>query len=73
MIAQESCPELAGLLARIQAPVIASNNAFRDLESKLQKLTVNPWSAPACILLYQPPDEGSNFSIDLGPAKSLWA
>jgi len=72
VIAQESSPELAGLLARIQAPEIARNSAFRDVESELQKLPVNSRSAPACILLYYPPDEGSNFSTDLGPAKSLW-
>ena len=73
VIAQESSPELAGLLARIQAPEIAGNSAFRDVESELQKLPVNSRSAPACILLYYPPDEGSNFSTDLEPAKSLWA
>ncbi len=73
VIAQESCPELPGLLARMQAPEIARNGAFGDLEPELQKLRVNSRSAPACILLYHPPDEGPNFSIDLGPAKILWA
>jgi hypothetical protein len=73
VIAQESSPELAGLLARIQAPEITRDSAFRDVESEFQKLAVNPRSAPACILLYDPSDEGSNFSIDLGPAKIFGA
>ena len=73
VIAQERSSELAGLLARIQAPEITRDSAFRDGESEFQKLAVNPRSAPACILLYDPSDEGSNFSIDLGPAKIFGA
>jgi hypothetical protein len=73
VIAQERSPELAGLLARIQAAEIPRNSAFRDVESELQKLAVNPRSAPACILLYHPSDEGSNFSIDFWPAEILRA
>ncbi len=73
VIAQERSPELAGLLAGIQAAEIPRNSAFTDIESELQKLTVNPRSAPACILLYHPSDEGSNFSIDSWPAEILGA
>jgi len=69
----ESITGSAGLLARIQAPKIARNSGFGNVKSEFQKLPVNSRSAPACILLYHPPDEGSNFSIDLGPAKSLGA
>jgi hypothetical protein len=67
-----SSPELAGLLTGIQAPEIARNTAFRDVESEFQKLTVNPRSAPGCILLYHSPDEGSNLGIDSWPPKVLW-
>ena len=73
VIAQERSPELAGLLAGIQAAEIPRNSAFRDIESELQKLTVNPRSAPACILLYHPSDEDSNFGIDFWPAEILGA
>jgi hypothetical protein len=73
VILEESSPELAGLLARIRAPEIARNSAFGDVEPEFQKLPVNSRSAPACILLYHPPDEGSNLGIDFWPAKILWA
>jgi len=73
VILQKSSPELAGLLARIRAPEIARNSTFGDVEPEFQKLPVNSRSAPACIPLYHPPDEGSNFGIDFWPAKSLWA
>jgi hypothetical protein len=33
---------------------------------------VNSRRAPACILLYHPPDEGSNLGIDSWPPKLLW-
>jgi hypothetical protein len=72
VIAQERSPELAGLLAGIQAAEIPRNSAFRDIESELQKLTVNPQSALACILLYHPSDERSNLGIDSWPPKLLW-
>jgi hypothetical protein len=72
VIAQESSPELAGLLTGIQAPEIARNSAFRDVESEFQKLPVNSRGAPACILLYHSPDEGSNLGIDSWPPKLLW-
>ena len=51
---------------------LGRNSAFGDVESEFQKLPVNSRSAPACILLYHPPDEGSNFGIDLRSAKLLW-
>ena len=35
VIAKESCPELAGLLTRSQAPEIARNGAFGEVEAKL--------------------------------------
>jgi len=46
VIAQESSPEFPCLLGRRQAPDVARNVAFRDLEAKLEKFTMNPGSAP---------------------------
>ena len=72
VIAQESSPQLAGLLTGIQAPEIARNSAFGNVESEFQKLPVNSRGAAACILLYDSPDEGSNLGIDSWPPKLLW-
>ena len=46
VIAKESNPAFAGVVGRGQAPEIARNSAFRDVESEFQKLTVNSRSAP---------------------------
>jgi hypothetical protein len=73
VIAQESSPEFPCLLGRRQAPDVARNCAFRDLEAELEKFTMNPGSAPGGILLHHPPDERSSRGIDLWPAKALWA
>ncbi len=35
VIAKKGCPYLAGLVTRRQAPQIARNSTFRDLEAKL--------------------------------------
>ena len=72
VIAQESSPEFPCLLGRRQAPDVARNCTFRDLEAEFEKFTVNPGSAPGGILLHHPPDERSNLGIDLWPAKALW-
>jgi hypothetical protein len=72
VIAQESRPELAGIVGRGQAPEIAGDGTFGDIESEFQKLTVNSRSAPRGILVHHPPDESSNLGIDLWPAKALW-
>jgi len=73
VIAKESCPQLAGLVTRSQAPEIARNSAFGDIEAEFQKLTVNSRSAPGRILLYHLPDESSNLGIDRWPARILCA
>ena len=73
VIAQESSPEFPCLLWRRQAPDVARNCAFRDLEAELEKFTMNPGSAPGGILLHHPLDERSSRGIDLWPAKALWA
>jgi hypothetical protein len=73
VIAQESSPEFPGLLGRRQAPDVARNCAFRDLEAELEKFTMNPRNAPRGILLHHPPDQRSSRGIDLWPAKALWA
>ena len=72
VIAQESSPEFACLLGRRQAPDVARNCAFRDVEAEFEKFTMNPRSAPGGILLHHPPDESSNLGIELWPARGLW-
>ena len=72
VIAQESSPEFPCLLGRRQAPEIARNAAFRDVEAKFQKLTVNSRSAPRGILVHHTPDQRSNLGIDLWLARGLW-
>ena len=72
VIAKESRPELASVVARGQAPEIAGDGAFREVEAEFQKLTVNSGSAPAGILVRHSPDESSNLGIDLWPAQALW-
>ena len=72
VIAKESRPELASVVGRRQAPEIAGDGAFGDVEAEFQKLTVNSGSAPGGILVRHPPDESSNLGIDLWPAQALW-
>ncbi len=72
VIAKESRPELASVVGRGQAPEIAGDGAFGDVEAEFQKLTVNSGSAPARILVRHSPDESSNLGIDLWPAQALW-
>ena len=60
------------LLCAITYDAMYRSSTFRDVESEVQKLTVNSRSAPARIILYHPPDEGSNLGIDSWPAKVLW-
>ena len=71
VIAQESSPEFPCLLGRKQAVEIARNCAFRDVEAKFQKLTVNSGSAPGGILVRHPPNEGSHLGNDSWPAQAL--
>ena len=71
VIAKESRPELASVVARRQAPEIAGDGAFREVEAEFQKLTVNPRSAPGGILFDHPPDQRSKLGVDLWPAKAL--
>ena len=72
VIAKESRPELASVVGRGQAPEIAGDGAFGDVEAEFQKLTVNSGSAPGTILVRHSPDESSNLGVDLGPAQALW-
>jgi hypothetical protein len=72
VIAKESRPELASVVGRGQAPEIAGDGAFGDVEAELQKLTMNSGSAPAGILVRHSPDENSNLGVDLRPAHALW-
>jgi hypothetical protein len=72
VIAQECSPEFPCLLGGRQAPEIARNGAFRDVEAEFQKLPVNSRSPPRCILVHHPQDESSNLGIDYWPAKALW-
>jgi len=55
------------------SPVCLSQESRGSGPRDNQKLTVNPRSVPACILLYHPSDEDSNFSIDFWPAEILGA
>ena len=73
VIAQESSPEFPCLLGRRQAPDVARNCPFRDVEAEFEKFTMNPGSAPGGILLHHPLDQRSNLGIDLGSARALWA
>jgi hypothetical protein len=68
VVAQEGWPELAGVVARGQAPEIAGDSAFGYFQAEFQKLTVNSRSAPRRILLYHPQDKSSNLGIDSWPA-----
>jgi hypothetical protein len=72
VIAQEGSPEFPCLAGRRQAPDIARDGTFGNVQTELQKFTVNPRSAPAGILFHHPPDQSSNLGIDLWPAKTLW-
>ena len=72
VIAQESSPQFPCLLGRRQAPDVARNCAFRDVEAEFEKFTVNPRSAPGGILLHHPANESSNLGIELWPARGLW-
>jgi hypothetical protein len=68
VIAKESCPERAGLVTRSQAPEIARDGTFGEVEAKLEKLPVHSWTAPSRILLDHLPNYGPNLGIDLWPA-----
>ena len=65
VIAKENRPELASVVGRGQAPEIAGDGAFGDVEAEFQKLTVNSGSAPGTILVRDSPDESSHLGIDL--------
>jgi hypothetical protein len=71
VIAQESSPEFPCLLGRRQAPEIARNGAFRDVEAEFEKFTMNSGSAPGGIFLRHLPDESSKLGIDLWPTQAL--
>jgi len=70
VIAEERRPELAGIVGRRPAPEIAGDGALGNVQAKLEELAVNSRSAPGGILVRHPPDERSNFAIDLGPAQA---
>ena len=72
VIAQESGPEFAAVLAGKHAPEIARDASFGDVEARLQKLPVKPWSAPAWIFLCHLPDESSNLRINHRPVTPPW-
>jgi hypothetical protein len=49
VIAKESRPALACVVGRRQAPEVPPDRAFRDVEAKLEELTVDSRSAPCGI------------------------
>ena len=71
MIAKESSPEFACLVARRQAPNITRDRTFRDVEAEFQEFAMNPGGTPRRIFLHHPLDDGSNLGIDYWPAKVL--
>jgi len=72
VIAKKSRPAFASVVGRGQAPEIAGDGAFREVEAEFQKLTVNSGSAPAGILVRHPSDETLNLGINLWPGQALW-
>lgn len=70
VIAEESRPELAGVVGRRPVPDIAGNGALGNVQAKLEELAVNSRRAPGGILVHHPPDESSNLAIDLGPTQA---
>ena len=71
MVAQKGCPELTFLVGGDQAMGIPRNSAFRNLKTKLKKFAMNSRRSPSGILLNHTSDEGSNFSVNYGPANFL--
>ena len=71
VVVKKSRPEFAGLIGRRQAAKISRHGTLRDFETKLEKLAVNSWGAPARILLDHPPDNSPHLGIDLWPADAL--
>ena len=72
VIAQKRRPELAFLVGRRQATEIAGNGTLRNIEAELDKLSVDPRSAPRGILFHHAPNETSNLGINSGPAGILY-
>ena len=73
MVAQKGRPELAFLVGGGQSTDIARNSAFRDLKTKLEKLTMNSRRAPGRILFNHPADDSSKLSVNCRPANALWS
>ena len=57
VIAEESRPELAGIVGGRPAPDIAGDGALGNVQAKLEELAVNSRSAPGGILVRHAPDE----------------
>ena len=72
MIAKESSPEFACLVARRQAPNITRDRTFRDVEAGFQEFAMNPGGTPGGIFLHHPLDDGSNLGVDYWPAKVFY-
>ena len=71
MVEQKGCPELAFLVGGGKATDIPRNSAFRNLKTRLKKFAMNSRRSPSGILLNHTSDEGSNLSVNYGPANFL--